>query len=94
MKKLLNTKNRIKAFLSEITVEEWLGFIFMIILLLVIIAAIIDAFCYLSNPVMNTFVYVDPDTGVNYIKINNDHWMPRYDSDGNIVVTIITEEAE
>ena len=36
----------------------------------------------------------ESDKETNYIKIGNAEWMPRYDSDGNIMVTITTEETE
>lgn len=87
-------KKSIKNFLSEITPSEWARIILLIMGILACILLSIWSCNILSNQTTCMNVYVDPETGVNYIKIDNGHWMPRYDSDGNIMVTITTEEAE
>lgn len=88
--KNLYIKNKFKVMLES--VKEYLSEIAFILVTLGVIIFSIVALCKSSKPRM--YVYVDPDTGVNYIQINNSEWMPRYDSDGNIMITTITEETE
>lgn len=88
--KNLYIKNKFKVMLES--VKEYLSEIAFILVTLGVIIFSIVALCKSSKPQMH--VYVDPDTGVNYIQINNSKWMPRYDSDGNIMITTITEETE
>lgn len=56
---------------------------------IVIIGVIVVWYC--STPV-SSHIYVDEETGVNYIRINDDDWIPRYDSNGEIMVTKTTTE--
>lgn len=64
------------------------GILIILIIALLIFGAILCEVIDEDNK-----IHIDPDTGVNYIKIG-DNYVPRYDSNGNLIITPIEEGTE